>query len=157
MSDEESTDRKGTTPEPELAADGYNAGYADQLFERALRKRGLIPPSLAEWDRAPGPAAAPPAAPPAAREGVPSGADLEAKLRLAAIGGSLVESYRDFGHLGARLDPLGAPPPRHPMLSPEFHGVEPEQMSSIPSSAVHAGRAEGASRTTGSTTTSARS
>ncbi|MYG19131.1 MAG: hypothetical protein F4208_06095, partial [Gemmatimonadales bacterium] len=31
-------------------ADGYNAGYAEGLVERALRDRGVIHPPLAGWD-----------------------------------------------------------------------------------------------------------
>jgi 2-oxoglutarate dehydrogenase E1 component len=57
-------------------------------------------------------------------------------LRLAAIAGALVEDYRAYGHLAACLDPLGSPPPRHPLLSPEFHGVHREALAHIPASAV---------------------
>ena len=141
MSDAE-RDSSDRTPGPELAADGYNAGYADRLYERALRERGIIPPSLASeaavrTEATAAPEAAPRSdTPPVSPEGVASTEDLEAMLRLAAIGGALVESYRDFGHLGARLDPLGTPPPLHPMLSPEFHGVERGELASIPASAV---------------------
>ncbi|MDH3734010.1 MAG: 2-oxoglutarate dehydrogenase E1 component [Gemmatimonadota bacterium] len=121
------------------AADGYNAGYAEKLYERALRDRGLIPPSLAGWAEA-APVSSPQA--PRAATGpalIPSATEVVAAedLRLAAIAGAVVEAYRAYGHLGASLDPLGAHPPRHPLLSPEFHGVRPGELARIPSSVVH--------------------
>jgi 2-oxoglutarate dehydrogenase E1 component len=117
-------------------ADGYNAGYAEKLIERALRDRGLIPPSLAEWSGS-APKLEEPASPPPPRitGSVPEVVVAE-DLRLAAIAGALVEDYRGYGHLAARLDPLGSPPPRHPLLSPEFHGVRREGLVHIPASAV---------------------
>ena len=120
------------------SADGYNAGYAEKLYERALRDRGLIPPSLAGWVEPPStPSPAPPgeAGPSPARSATE--VVLAEDLRLAAIAGAVVEAYRAYGHLGASLDPLGSRPPRHPLLSPEFHGVRPEELARIPSSAVH--------------------
>ncbi|MFQ5690008.1 MAG: 2-oxoglutarate dehydrogenase E1 component [Gemmatimonadota bacterium] len=124
-----STDRKDAARGLE-PADGYNAGYAERLYERRLRERGLVPPSLADW---PEPVGSPPA------EGVPAGPPVPAtsgQLRLAAIAGAIVEAHRDHGHLAVQLDPLGTPPPRHPALSPAFYGVRREELASVPSSAV---------------------
>jgi 2-oxoglutarate dehydrogenase E1 component len=120
------------------SADGYNAGYAEKLYERDLRDRGLIPPSLAEWGTRPAPIA--PTAP--RITGAPTAPSttevvVAEDLRLAAIAGAVVEAYRAYGHLGATLDPLGATPPRHPLLSPEFHGARVEELARIPASAVH--------------------
>jgi len=138
------TDENGATGGPadengarDAPADGYNAGYAERLYESALRQRGLIPPSLADWARHPAPAAA--EAPSAGRLPPPTVTEVVVAedLRLAAIAGAVVEAYRAYGHLGATLDPLGTPPPRHPLLSPEFHGVRGEDLARIPSSAVH--------------------
>ncbi len=129
-------DVKKRLVDPDGAADGYNAGYAEGLYERSLRDRGLIPPSLAGWTPAPpggaeAPGQLPPGATPAVTEVV-----LAEDLRLAAIAGALVEAYRAYGHLGASLDPLGSPPPRHPLLTPEFHGIRREELAHIPASAV---------------------
>lgn len=113
---------------PKNYADGYNAGIAEELYEQALRDRGVIPLPLAEWavegEIRAEVSAAPPAKP-----------TLE-QLSLAASAGALVEAYRDHGHLAAQLDPLGSPPPGHPILRPDFHGVDPEELASIPASAV---------------------
>ena len=38
--------RPGSPIDYERAADGYNAGYAEDLYERRVRDNGLIPPSL---------------------------------------------------------------------------------------------------------------
>ena len=47
---------------------------------------------------------------------------------------SLVKAHRIHGHLAARLDPLGAPPPGDPALNPESVGLTPEMMARIPAS-----------------------
>ena len=127
-------------------ADGYNAGYAEGLVERALRDRGVIPPPLAGWDpsaeavvEAPPRIVVPPPPPaPPAPEPTPAEAEVVATedLRLAAIAGALVEAYRAYGHLGARIDPLGSEPPRHPMLEPEYHGIRRDELARVPASAV---------------------
>jgi 2-oxoglutarate dehydrogenase E1 component len=119
------------------SADGYNAGYAETLYESALRARGLIPPSLADWTQPP--ATAHPAPRVAGPASVPSTTEVVVAedLRLAAIAGAVVEAYRAYGHLGATIDPLGSTPPRHPLLSPEFHGARAEELARIPASAVN--------------------
>ena len=47
---------------------------------------------------------------------------------------ALVRAYRSFGHLAARLDPLGSQPPGDPALDPEPLGLTPEAMARIPAS-----------------------
>ena len=88
MSDES---RAGETPR----ADGYNAGYAEELYERSLRQRGIVPPSLADLvedsessTRATfgAPVAGVPDLPQATAAASPE------QLRIAAASGSLVEA-----------------------------------------------------------------
>jgi 2-oxoglutarate dehydrogenase E1 component len=45
---------------------------------------------------------------------------------------ALVRAYRSFGHLAARLDPLGSDPQGDPALDPERLGLTPEVMAAIP-------------------------
>jgi 2-oxoglutarate dehydrogenase E1 component len=45
---------------------------------------------------------------------------------------ALVRAHRNFGHLAARLDPLGSEPPGDPALDPEPLGLTPEIMARIP-------------------------
>jgi 2-oxoglutarate dehydrogenase E1 component len=114
-------------------ADGYNAGYAEQLYETALREQGVVPPSLADFVE--GVAVPPfPAVLPDAMSAIP--VESVDRLRIAAAAGALVESYRSQGHLACDLDPLGSEPPGHPSLDPAFHGITESDLASIPSSAV---------------------
>ena len=55
-------------------------------------------------------------------------------LKAVAAAVALVRAYRSFGHLAARLDPLGSPPPGDPALDPEPLGLTPEVMARIPAS-----------------------
>ncbi len=124
--------RPGSPIDYERAADGYNAGYAEDLYERRVRDNGLIPPSLAPWSPSPVPAL------PTVSGIIPSITKVVAveDLQLAAISGALVEAYRAYGHLAASIDPLGSIPPHHPMLTPDFYGVQREDLARVPSSAV---------------------
>ena len=134
-----SDDQSDVERRASIRADGYNAGFAEQLAERALRERGVVPPSLSEIVGDGGeppaveaPAPAREAARPAPAEGVP-----EAQLRVAAAAGSLVAAYRDHGHLAARLDPLDRRDPRvHPLLEPSTYGIDEEQLEGVPASLV---------------------
>ncbi|MGE4175168.1 MAG: multifunctional oxoglutarate decarboxylase/oxoglutarate dehydrogenase thiamine pyrophosphate-binding subunit/dihydrolipoyllysine-residue succinyltransferase subunit [Thermoleophilia bacterium] len=78
-----------------------------------------------------------PPRPPAAADGLgvpprpPSDDEL---LEGVAAAMSVVRAHRSHGHLAARLDPLGAPPPGDPALTPEQVNLTPEVMARIPSS-----------------------
>jgi 2-oxoglutarate dehydrogenase E1 component len=52
--------------------------------------------------------------------------------RAVAAAVALVRAYRSFGHLAARLDPLGSEPPGDPALDPGPLGLTPEAMAAIP-------------------------
>jgi 2-oxoglutarate dehydrogenase E1 component len=52
--------------------------------------------------------------------------------RAVAAAVALVRAYRSFGHLAAKLDPLGSEPPGDPALDPEPLGLTPEAMASVP-------------------------
>ncbi len=96
------------------------AGFYDQVRQGI----GLAPVKL-------------PARPPAAADGAgvpprpPSDDEL---LEGVAAAMSVVRAHRSHGHLAARLDPLGAPPPGDPALTPEQVNLTPEVMARIPSS-----------------------
>ena len=55
-------------------------------------------------------------------------------LHAVAAGVALVRAYRSFGHLAARLDPLGSEPLGDPALDPEPLGLTPEAMARVPAS-----------------------
>jgi 2-oxoglutarate decarboxylase len=58
------------------------------------------------------------------------GAGVDPRAVAAAV--ELVRAYRSFGHLAARLDPLGGEPPGDPALDPEPLGLTPAAMAAIP-------------------------
>ncbi len=53
-------------------------------------------------------------------------------LKHVAAAMALVKAIRHFGHLAARLDPLGSEPPGDPALDPGPLGLSPEIMARIP-------------------------
>ena len=63
---------------------------------------------------------------------VPVGAASADDLRAVAAGMALVRAYRSFGHLAARLDPLGSEPVGDPALDPGPLGLTPEAMARVP-------------------------
>src|SRR5438876_1980390 len=54
-------------------------------------------------------------------------------LKHVAAAYALVRAHRNFGHLAARLDPLGSEPPGDPSLDPGRLALTPEIMARIPS------------------------
>jgi 2-oxoglutarate dehydrogenase E1 component len=76
-------------------------------------------------------ASAGPAPPAPSRAAAPqAGAGLDPGAVAAAD--ALVRAYRSFGHLAARLDPLGSEPPGDPALDPGPLGLTTEAMAAIP-------------------------
>src|SRR5687767_13062025 len=57
-------------------------------------------------------------------------------LRAVASATSLVQAFRDHGHMLARVDPLGSEPPGHPQLEAAFFGTTIEELQQIPADVV---------------------
>src|SRR5213076_2514391 len=53
-------------------------------------------------------------------------------LKHVAAAMALVKAFRNFGHMAARLDPLGSDPPGDPALDPGPRGLSPEIMARVP-------------------------
>jgi 2-oxoglutarate dehydrogenase E1 component len=114
--------------------DSYNAGYAQELYESYARD----PASVDEhWRTVFRLSPADSGLIPVDGGGAPS----RAQLRAAMAAAELVDAYRLHGHTAARLDPLGSQPRGHPMLSPEFHGIEAAHLDAIPASLLDLGEA----------------
>ena len=73
-----------------------------------------------------------PAPPPAASQAAAAAPAAYEDLKAVAAGMALVKAYRHFGHMAARLDPLGAEPPGDPALDPAPLGLNEENMARIP-------------------------
>ena len=118
---------------------GVNRGYVLELYEQFR----LNPSSVPEEMRAmleqlpPPPVSADPADAPAratARAG-------DARL-VGAF--NLVQCIRRYGHLGARIDPLGSEPTGDPLLVPESHHLTDADLRALPATLVNSPVAEGA-------------
>ncbi len=129
---------------------GPNAGYAVELYERYQRDprsvdeatriffERIAPPNGASVD---GTGARTAAQEPAVR---PVETDQVAKIVGAA---RLARGIREYGHLAARIDPLGTPPPGDPMLDAATHGLSDADLAALPASIVwpEAGAEDGTS------------
>jgi 2-oxoglutarate dehydrogenase E1 component len=116
---------------------GANAGYVYELFERYQRDPSSVDEAtrraFATWTPA-DPAPAAPAAPVA-----------PASLQAGIAAFNLAESIRRFGHLAARLDPLGFHDPiGDPSLAPQSHGLTTDTLKQLPASIVSGPAAAGA-------------
>jgi 2-oxoglutarate dehydrogenase E1 component len=101
-------------------ADGFFDAIAESLGEKALRSQlsAVSGPEKTTHD-APRTAAS------------PAATSLDDLKQVAAAMG-LVKAHRHFGHMAARLDPLGSEPPGDPALDPGPLGLTPEVMARIP-------------------------
>ncbi len=130
---------------------GANAGYVYELFERYQRDPSSVdeatrrafatwtPDFARETSREP---RRDPVEAASSRDGGPASThDLQAGI--AAF--NLAESIRRFGHLAARLDPLGFHDPiGDPSLAPQSHGLTTDTLKRLPASIVSGPAAVGA-------------
>src|SRR6476646_2152466 len=116
----------------------YNDGYIAEAYEAYRRDPSSVDESWRQFFRfaetlsgttAP---SASPTQPSAAGQLDP------AFLRDVAAAAELVDAIRSYGHMAVPLDPLGTPPEGTPELTPEFHGLSEEHLTSIPGIALGA-------------------
>ncbi len=122
---------------------GPNAGYVLELYEQfRADPRAVDTSARALFERLPPPAAL--AGPfPSMADRTPDSSAATGQPGapipdpdLVAATGRLASSIREYGHLAARLDPLGSEPAGDPELEPETHGLREEQLTGIPPTAV---------------------
>ena len=105
---------------------GVNLAYVVELYERYLQDPASVDPAtravFETWQPVD---AAEPASPQAA-------ADLQKAVGVA----NLAECIRRYGHLAARIDPLGSTPPGDPSLLPDVHGLTEADLRQLPASLV---------------------
>ena len=107
---------------------GVNAGYVFELYEKYRQNPESVDPvtrrifegwTPTDGDRATGTPAA------------------TVETLQAAVGtANLAECIRRYGHLAARVDPLGSTPIGDPTLSPEAHGISEEDLKRLPASLI---------------------
>jgi len=117
--------------------EGVNAGYVAELYERYRRDPALVDAATRVFFERAG---APPEESatlqpvPPAEAAVRSAGGVGLEKIVGAI--NLAESIRKFGHLDARIDPLGSEPPGDPSLRPEFHNVTAADLRRLPASLI---------------------
>src|SRR5438309_4311387 len=92
---------------------GPNAGYAQELIERQATATA---PPVTELPRAE--------------------LSASAEVSAAAAAAALAQSIRLFGHLAARIDPLGSEPPGDPHLDFGAYGLREASLAHLPASVV---------------------
>ncbi|HVL70227.1 MAG TPA: 2-oxoglutarate dehydrogenase E1 component [Vicinamibacterales bacterium] len=115
---------------------GLNRGYVLELYERYRRD----PASVDAETRALFEQWTPPADETGETAVAPSGIPLQRIV--GAV--NLAQSIRRYGHLAARIDPLGTPPPGDPSLLPETHGVTNDDLRALPASLISSALCENA-------------
>ncbi len=103
---------------------GPNAGFVLELYDRYRQNPESVDAAtrafFAQWT------------PPG--EGRPAAAQAASEAIVGAV--NLAQAIRAYGHLAARLDPLGTLPPGDPALDPVTHGVTVEDLHRLPASLV---------------------
>ncbi|HEX8028475.1 MAG TPA: 2-oxoglutarate dehydrogenase E1 component [Vicinamibacterales bacterium] len=119
---------------------GANAGYVYELYERYQRDPSSVDEAtrraFATWTPAEPITATPPT-------GSAGNGAIDLQAGIAAF--NLAESIRRFGHLAAKIDPLGFHDPiGDPSLAPQSHGLTTETLKRLPASIVSGPAANGA-------------
>src|SRR5258708_23944286 len=115
---------------------GVNAGYVAELYERYQRDPLSVEPAARQlferWT------------PPDGTFPAPALGDI---IDISKVVGAvhLAQAIRGFGHLAARLDPLGSAPPGDPALLADTYGLNPDELRQLPASLVGGPAAEGKS------------
>jgi 2-oxoglutarate dehydrogenase E1 component len=107
---------------------GVNAGYVVELYERYRQNPESVDPDTRKafeaWTI--------PSTDLASAQPVAG----ETNIRKIVGAANLAECIRRYGHLAARIDPLGSPPVGDPSLSPAAHGITAEDLRNLPASLV---------------------
>ena len=108
---------------------GPNIGYVLELYDRFLEAPDSVDAKTADFFRNWSPESA-------LNGGIVATAALDGAppvdMRKVVGAVELAQAIRQFGHLAAKLDPLGSPPPDDPELQPDFHGVNEEDLRTLP-------------------------
>ena len=106
---------------------GVNAAYVLDLYDRYRQDPESVDPETRKTFETWTPAD------PATTDTTPTSG---ARLHVIVGAANLAESIRRYGHLAARLDPLGSTPIGDPSLSPRAHGITDEDLKQLPAAVV---------------------
>jgi 2-oxoglutarate dehydrogenase E1 component len=103
---------------------GPNAGYILELYDRYLTNPDALDPKtrtfFSVWS------------PYDAANGQPAAEMPAIDLQKVVGATSYAQAIRQFGHMAAKLDPLGTKPLGDPELDPAFHGITEEDLKALP-------------------------
>src|SRR5258706_1366439 len=107
---------------------GVNAGYVLELYERYRQNPESVDPetrkAFESWAPSPNDFAS--------TQPISGNTNI---LKIVAAA-NLAECIRRYGHLAARIDPLGSEPIGDPSLSPAAHGITDADLEALPASLV---------------------
>jgi len=115
---------------------GPNLGYVLELYERYRADPNSVEAATRAYFEhwTPPDGAETVTAPPAGSVGV--GVSPAAPIEKIVGAANLARAIRAYGHLAARLDPLGTPPPGDPALDAATHGISLEDLRQLPASVI---------------------
>ena len=112
---------------------GVNAAYVLELYERYRQDPESVDPETRKafetWTPTDFSADT-------NQSGQPAAANDGTRLHVIVGAANLAESIRRYGHLAARVDPLGSAPIGDPSLSPRAHGITDDDLKQLPAGVV---------------------
>ncbi|GIW47396.1 MAG: 2-oxoglutarate dehydrogenase E1 component [Deltaproteobacteria bacterium] len=112
---------------------GPNLGYIMELYDRYLRDPNSVDRATRAFFEKWKPDI----------DGMPEVIGVDVNKIVGVV--NLAQAIRAYGHLAARIDPLGSEPPGDPSLDPAYHGLTEEDLRQLPASLVGGPVAENAS------------
>ena len=123
--------------EKDFGVHALNSGYLSELYERFLRDPHSLDAKTRELFEHWQPGRAEPEI--VATSGAQAALPFELSKVVAAV--NLAQAIRSFGHLAARLDPLGHPARGDPALEAAFYGINEQDLRSLPAEIIRASTA----------------
>ncbi len=113
---------------------GLNRGYVLELYDKYRRDPSSVDAEtralFERWT------------PPSSDEEIPATEGLAPRTTVAAV--NLAQSIRRYGHLAARIDPLGGRREGDPSLLPATHGLTSDDLRALPATLISSPLSEGA-------------
>ena len=122
---------------------GVNRGYVLELYERFRNDPHSVDPDTRMFLEKLGPPEPLESAGPAGNQAATAAGDLPAMRVVGAI--NLAQSIRRYGHLAARIDPLGTEPIGDPLLDVSTHQITESDLRALPPTLVDSALTSGAS------------